>query len=439
MAVEVTLLTADAEGAGGDLVTESISPTGPVLMAAFITQGTIAQNPPISGCGLSWTLCARIADGSNFRALFLWLGTGTPTEGAITVSEDGNEWDSKSWLVAQVGGASESVIVAENLIAALSMDLEFPRAIAAGNGAFAVFSTSNLYALTPREGWTNLLAGAVGVQGAGNISSAWRSDPDTHAGGTFPGGTTLYGIAVELEAAGGAPDTTAPTLSNASAQATGATTATGSVDTDEAGTADAVLTTSATPPTATQIQAGQDHTGAAAAASDLGVAASVGTVNFSFTGLTASTTYYLHAVVEDAATNVSAVATSASFQTDAPTNEAPVVTITSPALASIAVTAGTPLRLTATATDAEDGDLSASIEWTSSNTDDGTGGELGTGASIDVDTTGWSEEARTITATVADAALAEGSDSFVLTIGAAPAPSGGYLKALALVASLGGY
>lgn len=122
-----------------------------------------------------------------------------------------------------------------------------------------------------------------------------------------------------------------------------------------------------------------------------------------------------------------------------PENVPPVVTITAPSVGSIAVTAGTLVRLTATATDEEDGDLSDSIEWTSSNTDDGYGGDLGTGAEVDVDTTGWEAGSRTITATVADTETEEGSDSITLTIGEAPPPAGGYLNALAQVAPLGGY
>lgn len=122
-----------------------------------------------------------------------------------------------------------------------------------------------------------------------------------------------------------------------------------------------------------------------------------------------------------------------------PENVPPVVTITAPSVGSIAVTAGTLVRLVASATDEEDGDLSDSIEWTSSNTDDGYGGDLGTGAEIDVDTTGWEAGSRTITATVADTETEEGSDSITLTIGEAPPPAGGYLNALAQVAPLGGY
>lgn len=115
---------------------------------------------------------------------------------------------------------------------------------------------------------------------------------------------------------GGAPaDTTAPTLTSATATATSVTTATGGVTTDEAGPAWAVLTTSSTTPSAAQIKAGQDHTGAAASASataTLAVGANSGV--FSFTGLTGGGTYWLHVVQDDTATpaNTATPITSAS-------------------------------------------------------------------------------------------------------------------------------
>lgn len=127
-----------------------------------------------------------------------------------------------------------------------------------------------------------------------------------------------------------ASDTTAPTLSSPTGTATGATTATGTVSTDEGnGTLYAVVTTSATAPSEANVKAGNDHTGTAAAfavGSGAGQAVSAtGTQNVSATGLTGSTAYYWHYMHEDAATNRSSVATSASFTTSAPA-ENPVIT-----------------------------------------------------------------------------------------------------------------
>lgn len=124
-------------------------------------------------------------------------------------------------------------------------------------------------------------------------------------------------------------DTTPPTLSAATATATGQTTITGGVTTTEAGPAWAVLTSSTTKPSAAQIKAGQNASGVAspAATATLVVGANPGV--FAFTGLTASTGYYLHVTQDDTATtpNTAAPVTSALVTT----NAAPGV-ITLPAL-----------------------------------------------------------------------------------------------------------
>lgn len=86
----------------------------------------------------------------------------------------------------------------------------------------------------------------------------------------------------------------AAVLSSATGVATGATTANIGVTTDTAaGTLYYVVTNSATAPTATQIKAGQDHTGSAAAKSGSGTP-TLGANAASLTGLTTGTTYYAH-------------------------------------------------------------------------------------------------------------------------------------------------
>lgn len=102
-------------------------------------------------------------------------------------------------------------------------------------------------------------------------------------------------------------DTTAPTLTAASAATTGPTTATGSVTTNEAGGMLYGAATASATATASQVQAGISKAVTAAGAQSM-----------SFTGLTASTPYYPHYVHVDAAGNVSAVANGASFTTAAP-------------------------------------------------------------------------------------------------------------------------
>jgi len=111
-------------------------------------------------------------------------------------------------------------------------------------------------------------------------------------------------------------DITAPILSSPTGVATGTTTANGTVSTDEGnGTLYWVVTQSATTPSTAQIQAGQNHLGAAADDNGSQAVSATGVQNVAGTGLTASTTYYFHYQHQDAATNDSTAMSSASFTT----------------------------------------------------------------------------------------------------------------------------
>lgn len=110
-----------------------------------------------------------------------------------------------------------------------------------------------------------------------------------------------------------AVDSTAPTLSSPTGTETGATTADGSVSTNEGnGTLYAVVTTSATPPSAADIR---DGTGAVY--DTIQAVSATGVQNVSATGLSAETTYYWHFLHDDAAANPSNIVSSAGFTTDA--------------------------------------------------------------------------------------------------------------------------
>jgi hypothetical protein len=88
-------------------------------------------------------------------------------------------------------------------------------------------------------------------------------------------------------------------------------------------------------------------------------------------------------------------------------NQAPVVTITSPADGSIVV-GGVEILLSAAASDVEDDDLAASISWSSSKD-----GVLGSGGSISVLL---SKGKHTITASVSDNGGQVGNDTVAVRI-----------------------
>lgn len=156
----------------------------------------------------------------------------------------------------------------------------------------------------------------------------WANQQDLSTNGLAPNARSSF-VAGSMppNIALGGTDAAEPTLSNPAGSATGASTASGSVTTDEAnGTLYAVVTTSATKPSVAQIQAGQDHTGSAAPYSTSQAVTATGAQNVSATGLAASTGYYWHYQHQDAATNDSTVATSALFTTDATDLTAPSLT-----------------------------------------------------------------------------------------------------------------
>lgn len=94
----------------------------------------------------------------------------------------------------------------------------------------------------------------------------------------------------------------------------------------------------------------------------------------------------------------------------APGNTVPVVTITGPANGST-FQSGDTITFNGTATDAEDGDLTAGLTWTSS-----LDGGIGTGGSFD--TAALSTGTHTISASVTDSGGKSGSDSITVTVSA---------------------
>jgi subtilisin family serine protease len=100
--------------------------------------------------------------------------------------------------------------------------------------------------------------------------------------------------------------------------------------------------------------------------------------------------------------------TPALIPTGEPTDEPPTVTITEPADGA-SFDSGTSISFAGSASDTEDGDLTASLVWTSD-----LDGEIGTGGSFSAVL---SDGTHTITAEVTDSAGNTGSDSITLTVG----------------------
>ncbi len=139
--------------------------------------------------------------------------------------------------------------------------------------------------------------------------------------------------------------------------------------------------------------------------------------SFEDAGLVADTAYSYAVSGYDAANNESFLSPSLDVITDPappPTNVAPVVTISAPADGS-SFTEGDSVIFMAAASDTEDGDLSASLIWTSSLN----GALNGGAAAASFSTSTLSVGTHTITATATDSGALSGSGAITVTVAAA--------------------
>ncbi|MGE0278358.1 MAG: hypothetical protein AB7R40_23425 [Nitrospiraceae bacterium] len=324
MAAGFTALTSGKSLPGAtSFTTASITPTlGTLVGVCLVSQD--GAGSAVNGCGMTWTRLGSILtsiDGDSAMTLF-YASAGTPSTGVLTISATSSIYAQAHAVVRPDDlGAINTTLVNTPSVA------NTPRTVtlnaASDCSGIAVFSAVPWYSFTgwkldASAGWSETVdvngtsdAGGINVQtrlsDAADVDVA-LSDDQTKSSGVF---------AVEFAAAS---DSTAPTLSNPVDSSSGSTTGSGSVDTDEGnGTLYWVVTTSATPPSAAQVKAGQDHTGSAAVDSGSQAVSGTGTQNISggFTGLTPSTAYYAHYMHEDAATNQSSVSSGNGFTTDA--------------------------------------------------------------------------------------------------------------------------
>ncbi len=338
----LNVTSADAFGTG-TYTPASFTPSNSSLLAVVVQTQQQADDG-ISGAdltltdsaGLTWTkrvsTSAAPAGWSEAIAIFTApVTTGT----SMTVSADAGafavenyrvdvyEYTSNSGGTLGTGATASGSDADGNNAASITLSASpasSSEVLAAANVARNVGSGGSV---TEGAGWTELIDVArndwwnfhVQVRGGSTSTSVDWADLEGSGGAT---GVNAVLAALEITETGS--DTTAPTLSSPTGTETGSTTAQGQVSTDEAnGTMYAVVSTSATPPSVAQIQAGNDSTVSAGAWSGNQSIASTGTKTFNATGLTASTSYYFYFQHRDAAANDSTVASSAQFTTDAAT------------------------------------------------------------------------------------------------------------------------
>jgi len=279
----------------------------------------------------TWTLVfddARNNTSGPHKVIYAKIADGSEAGGSITVTSTlgyrGVGW---AWSIQDHAGtlaAIEATLKSGDNSAAPNTDTITPSwgaqdtlfissfTIIGGNTTVTAYPTNYV------DNQDNAAAG--GGPGAGYAISSREFNVATEDPGayTLSGANSWVGVTLAVQPAGGG-DVTPPILTLPTGVQTGATTASGTVTTDEGnGTLFYLATINATE-TAATIKAGSSQTVSA-----------TGIQNVTVTGLTASTTYFLHYVHDDAATNESNVVTSASFTTDALTasidsNDSPVL------------------------------------------------------------------------------------------------------------------
>ena len=231
----------------------------------------------------------------------------------------------------------ESATLAFATASGINSSATAPAAFTAGQWTLADKATNGALTLTLTALPANGGAAITDVQyqiGAGN----WISLGSTAlAAYTISGLTNGVSASVKIRAVNSAGasaasdtksatptgDSTAPTLTTPTDAPNGSTGATGTVSTDDgSGTLYVVATTSATAPSAAQVKAGQDHLGAAASAATSKAVTTSGNQTVTLSGLSPSTTYYLHYMQEDLVPNPSLVVSGDGFITTAAATDA---------------------------------------------------------------------------------------------------------------------
>ena len=205
--------------------------------------------------------------------------------------------------------------------------------ISGSNGTSAVTFAGALPSVfnAPTGKWLRqVLTSADGVNASALTQTT--TPPDTYIVPVIDPATNngYYVTIANLKTLFASADTTAPVLSSATGLSTGTTTGSGSVTTDEGNGTLYYLASVNTTETSATIKA----------ANLTQAVSSTGMKNVTFTGLTASTTYYAHYVQVDAAGNTSNVANSTSFTTSAAGDTTPP-TLTSPAGTATGATTAT--------------------------------------------------------------------------------------------------
>lgn len=178
--------------------TSSISAAaGSSVLLGFTSQvsgQTASSVPTVTGCSLTWAKQAA-ADFTGDLVLYLYVGVGTPSTGAVTVTHDGGDSVLFNYVLDELASANTTTPVVQAVGAAGSSATALATLAAfsgGSNGTYGVAYSWEDAISSVGSGFTNLgeFTGSFG----GSMRSQWRSDNDTTVDMTMATDPVAWGI-----------------------------------------------------------------------------------------------------------------------------------------------------------------------------------------------------------------------------------------------------
>lgn len=205
--ITITNLTSGKDTTNNPSSTASISPTnGGLLLVAIGRANSSGTNytTNISGCGLTWTQIGTrslVSASVSRRQLQVWLGTGTPTNGSLTItSNTGENWTEHHWSVDEVIGADNvtpyGTVYSNNIDGTTSLIVTISETPDTGDFVYAAFGLS--LASPGNLSYTELdttLATVISGSDFRSLSVAYDSVPDSNPSPQISSDAAAQGIA----------------------------------------------------------------------------------------------------------------------------------------------------------------------------------------------------------------------------------------------------
>lgn len=171
--------------------TASVTPSASAVtvVKVVIASQVGTSTPTISGARGTWTLVGSQVNASGNSRVYVWVGTGTATTGAITVTRASTDtWGPALWTVEDYEGGHQTTPVrvgSTNGVQKTSTDafITVPTLLTMTSGnalVAAFFITGGVAALAPGSGWTEPVADQT-VTSSSVLETQYRLSTDTQA------------------------------------------------------------------------------------------------------------------------------------------------------------------------------------------------------------------------------------------------------------------